>query len=204
MAHMGISVSLGSTRNTIKSLRKHANKQLKGLPPGNMIYDNFDMDFQVAQPCGGHQGTHVSGTAATFAPYIGISPSDLHFTKELHETSRFNKDLPPNDAKIYKPTCDDILPPTEDSSQQSKLHSIQAAFAWHIHAILVEREPAFARYQQQLGLPNAIEVLPTRKTVQFPANAINADESQNDGNWEVLTSLLDQVCDMLKHGLPNY
>jgi len=159
-----------------------------------MIYDNFDMDFRVAQPHAGHQGTHVSVTAATFAPYVAISPSDLRFMKELHETSRFNKDLQPHDAKIYKPTCSDILPPPEDSSKHSRLHSIKAAFAWHIRAILVEREPAFACYQRHLGLPVAIEVLPTRKTVQFPANAINADKSQNDGNWEVLTSLLDQVC----------
>jgi len=78
--------------------------------------------------------------------------------------------------------------------QHSKLHSIKAAFAWHICAILVEQEPEFACYQRHLGLPVAIEVLPTQKTVQFLANAINADESQNDGNWEVLTSLLDQVC----------
>jgi len=160
-----------------------------------MIYNNFDMDFRVAQPHAGHQGTHVSVTAATFAPYVAISsPSDLHFTKELHETSRFNKDLQPHDAKIYKPTCSDILPPPEDSLQHSKLHSIKAAFAWHICAILVEQEPEFACYQQHLGLPVAIEVLQTWKTVQFPANAIDVYKSQNDGYWEVLTSLLDKVC----------
>ena len=193
---MGISTSLGSTWNTIKSLHKHANARLKALPAGNMIYDNFDMDFRVAQPCAGHQGMHVSVTAATFAPYVAILPNDLRFTSELHKTSRFNKDLRPNDARIYKPTCDDVLPPPEDSSWQSKLLSLNAAFAWHMRAILVEREPAFAHYKRHLGLPAEIEVLPTRKTVQFPANAINADESQNDGNWEVLTNLLDQVCAM--------
>ena len=127
-------------------------------------------------------------------PYVATSPDDLCFTKELHRTSWFNKDLWLNDPRIYKPTCNDVLPPQEDSLRRSKLLSLNAAFAWHIREILVKREPAFAHYQQHLGLPAAIEVLPTRKTVQYPANAINADESQNDGNWEVLTNLLDQVC----------
>lgn len=62
-----------------------------------------------------------------------------------------------------------------------------------MQAILVKKEPAFTKYHLDLGMPEAIDVLPVQKTMQFPANAINADESQNDGNWEVLKSLLDQV-----------
>ena len=87
MAHMVVSVSLGTVQNTVASLCRNANQQLKSLPPGNMIYDNFDMDFKVAQPVAGHQGTHISVTAATFAPYIGTTLDDLCFMKELHETS---------------------------------------------------------------------------------------------------------------------
>jgi len=91
-------VSLGTVQNTVKSLRKHANAQIKLLPPEN-IY-NFNMDFKVAEPVAGHQGMHMT-TATTFTPYVGTSLDDLHFTKELHETSRFNKDLHPSDPKIY-------------------------------------------------------------------------------------------------------
>jgi hypothetical protein len=72
-------------------------------------------------------------------------------------------------------------------------NSLSKAFAWHLRAILVQRGPKFDLYHSQLGLPEPIDVLPVQKTVQFPANAINADESQSDGNWEVLTSLLAQV-----------
>ena len=57
----------------------------------------------------------------------------------------------------------------------------------------MQRGPKFDLYRSQLGLPEPIDVLPVQKTVQFPVNAINADESQSDGNWEVLTSLLAQV-----------
>ena len=70
LAHMGVCVSLGTTRNTIKSLHSHENARLCNLPPGNMIYNNIDMDFKVMQPIAGHQGLHMSATAATFAPYV--------------------------------------------------------------------------------------------------------------------------------------
>lgn len=194
MAHMGVSVSLGTIRNTVKSLRKNANLRLKNLPPGNMIYDNFDMDFKVAQPVAGHQGTHMSVTAATFAPYIGVNLEDLRFTEELHKTSRFNKDLQPNDPKIYKLTFRDVLPRVDSSSPAIRgLDSLSRAFAWHLRAILVEQEPTFSAYRKRLGSPELIDVLPVQKTVQFPANAINANEGTSDGNWEVLTSLLNQV-----------
>ena len=213
MAHMGVSVSLGTTQNMIKSLRKHANARLKQLPPSNMIYDNFDMDFHVAQPTVGHQGTHISVTAATFAPYVNVAAEDLCFTKELYETSCFNKDLEPNDPKIYKPRAEDILPelePVPDSddedefdnddvdmpsptSPSDKLDPLRMAFAWHFRNILVEHEPAFKKYKSKLGSPQTIHNLPVERTIQVPANAINADEGQNDGNWEVLKNLLDQV-----------
>ena len=213
MAHMGVSVSLGTTRNMIKSLRKHANARLKKLPPSNMIYDNFDMDFRVAQPTAGHQGTHISVTAATFAPYVNVTAEDLCFTKELHETSCFNKDLEPDDPKIYKPCAEDILPelePVLDSDDEDecdddnidmpsrtppsdRLDPLRMAFAWHFRQILVEHEPGFKKYKSRLGSPQAIHNLPVQQTVQVPANAINADEGQNDGNWEVLKNLLNQV-----------
>jgi hypothetical protein len=113
LAHMGVSVSLATTRNTVKSLRKHTNGRLNNLPPGNMIYDNFDMDFKVAQPVAGHQGIHISTTAATFAPYVDVEPGDLCFTKELHATSKYNKDLRPEDPRIYKASARDLLPSLE-------------------------------------------------------------------------------------------
>ena len=37
-----------------------------------------------------------------------------------------------------------------------------------------------------------VDALPVVKMRQFPANAINTDESQNDSNWQVLESLLKQ------------
>ena len=37
-----------------------------------------------------------------------------------------------------------------------------------------------------------VDALPVVKMRQFPANAINTDEGQNDSSWQVLESLLEQ------------
>ena len=80
----------------VQSLTKSAAERNRHLPPSQFIYDNFDMDFKVAQPTAGSRGSHASMTSATFAPYADLRPGDLMFTKELHAKSRFNKDLSPN------------------------------------------------------------------------------------------------------------
>jgi hypothetical protein len=142
LAHMGILASLSTTRNTVKSLQTHENACLKSLPPVNMIYDNFNMDFKVAQPITGRQGLHMSATAATFAPYVDISLDDLHFTKELYATSRFNINLQPDNLIIYRPSASDLIPKDliqASTLAASRLDSVNRAFTWHMWAILMER-----------------------------------------------------------------
>lgn len=63
---------------------------------------------------------------------------------------------------------------------------------WHLRAILVQQEPSFAAYMSQLGAPEAVDVLPMMQTIQLPASAINADEIQSNGNWQVLVNMLEQ------------
>ena len=62
----------------------------------------------------------------------------------------------------------------------------------YLHAILVQQQPLFKHYSAELRLPTTVQTLPLTKTIQYPASAINADEGQNDGNWQVLENMLDQ------------
>src|SRR5882724_4713607 len=111
LAHMGVSVSTQTTRNMVNSLIKNAQDRNKTLPLTMFIYDNFDMDFKVAQPTVGKSGSHTSMTSTMFAPYVAMGPSDnLRFTQELHKTSCFNKYLAAGDPQIYTPCIQDILP----------------------------------------------------------------------------------------------
>ena len=194
LVHMSVSLSTQTTHNMVNSLIWSAKKCNQGFPPSMFIYNNFDLDFKVAQPTGRKSGTHVSMTSATFALYTETRPKDMCFTKGLHATSPFNKDLVPGDPRIYTPRVCNILPAC---TTHSGLYSLSVAFVWHLRAILLQQEPLFDCYQLQLGLPTPLEVLPLMRTVQFPASTINTDESQHDGNWQVLISMLDQsgVCD---------
>jgi len=92
---------------------------------------------------------------------------------------------------IYTPCIQDILPPHEPLI--NGLDSLHKAFAWHFQAILLQQDQSFERYKPLLGLPDAINLLPIMKTIQYPAGAINADEGSNDGNWQVFVNLLDQA-----------
>jgi len=104
LVHIGVSVSTQTTRNMISSLTKSATHRNKYLPSSMIIYDDFDMDFKVAQPVVGKAGSHTSMTSVTFVPYAhGFMPGDLKFTKELHATSQFNKDIPECRPLIYAP-----------------------------------------------------------------------------------------------------
>lgn len=98
----------------------------------------------------------------------------------------------PGDPRIYTPRIRDILPQRLPGPSSEAIDPIAKVFAWHLRAILVQQEPSFQIYKKELALPDTLNVLPLAKTVQYPANAINADEGQNDGNWQVLESLLTQ------------
>ena len=192
LVHIGVSVSTQTTHNMINSLTKSAAHSNKYLPSSMIIYDNFNMDFKVAQPTMGKAGLHTSMTSATFALYAhGFVQGDLKFTKELHATSRFNKDIPKGSPLIYAPCIWDILPPHEPLI--NGLDSLHKAFVWHFQAILLQQNQSFERYKPLLGLPDPINPLPVTKTVQYPASAINADEGSNGGNWQVFVNLLEQA-----------
>lgn len=76
IAHMGVSVSTQTTQNMVNSLMRNARDRNKTLPPTMFIYDNFDMDFKVAQPTDGKSGSHASMTSEMFAPYVAMDSSD--------------------------------------------------------------------------------------------------------------------------------
>ncbi|KAL0952555.1 hypothetical protein HGRIS_006811 [Hohenbuehelia grisea] len=101
LSHMGVSVSTTTVHNMVTSLVKSAKLRLQTLPRSNIAYDNFDMDFKVAQPTPGNTGFHWSATSATFIPLRSAEPEDVKFTKELHATSPYNKDLDLNDPSCY-------------------------------------------------------------------------------------------------------
>ena len=173
--------------NMVNSLMRNAWDRNKTLPPTIFIYDNFDMDFKVAQPTVGKSGSHASMTSPTFAPYAVMDSSDnLWFPRDLYKTSHFNKDLVAGDPQIYTPCIWDILP--------WQLHAgegLDPLFLEHLCGIFVQQEPSFAVYMSQLGTPEAVDVFPMMRTIQFPVSAINTDEGQSYGNWLIFSNRVE-------------
>ena len=122
------------------------------------IYDNFNMDFKVAQPTAAKVGSHTSMMSATFAPYAqGSMSEDLKFTMQLHTTSQFNKDNLPGSPAVYTPHIWDVMP--QPKILVNGFDSLYGAFAWHLWAILIQQDQSFERYKQHLGLLDAIDPL---------------------------------------------
>ncbi|KAJ8090290.1 hypothetical protein PM082_018886 [Marasmius tenuissimus] len=191
VSHMGLSVSNQSIRNINNSLSMEAKRRLRSLPNVlNSIHDNFDMDFNVAQPTVENRKVHWSATAATFVNYRDINPDqDLRFVKELRLTSPFNDDIRPENRTTLTPSFTDILPRAQKAGKTMK-----DVFAWHLRAILVEQGgDIFSVFKARLGKPEVVEGLSyAEKDVSIPASAIDANEGTYDGNWEVLENLYHQ------------
>ncbi|KAJ3968597.1 hypothetical protein EV361DRAFT_1003093 [Lentinula raphanica] len=191
-AHMGISVSTGSLQNMVKSLNKQARMCLKSLPKSNKIYDNVDVDFQKGQPTAENQKSHISFTAATFVPFKNIDrDQNLRFMRELYQTSPHN----PHAAAVTRPVVEDIFPQGDAIlAPDVSPASLYSYYTWLCQQVLVEHGGVeFACFRKNLGEPASIQVLPsTQKDIQYPAEAINADEGTYDGNAEVIVSLLKQ------------
>ena len=108
----------------------------------------------------------------------------VHSTRiSVQQTQRFINPLPVTSFQA----------PRSYISTSNNLDALSRAFAWHICAILVHHMKGFENYKSNLSLPEEVDKLPVEQTTQYPANAINTDEGQNDGNWEVLKNLLQQV-----------
>ncbi|KAJ3816301.1 hypothetical protein F5880DRAFT_1455786, partial [Lentinula raphanica] len=116
---------------------------------------------------------------------------DLRFVQELYQSSIHN----PHAVNVIQPVLQDIIPQGDTILEPDPSPvSIHGYLAWLCLQILVEQGgSSFEAYKKNLGEPASIQVLPAQeKDVQYPAEAINADEGTYDGNAEVIVSLLEQ------------
>lgn len=98
LAHAGMSITLTSIHNTIKSLSQEASQKLHNSVSTLTMaftYDNFNMTFWVAEPTVGKDTMFVSATSATAILIYGLdSKEDLRCSAELWEKDPNNPDLP--------------------------------------------------------------------------------------------------------------
>ena len=75
LAHAGLSISLSSIHNAVKSLSRDAGWKLKEAVctlQTAFAYNNFDINFKFSEPTVEHPATFVSTTSATAIPLYGV------------------------------------------------------------------------------------------------------------------------------------
>jgi hypothetical protein len=197
LSHAGLSISLSSIHRAIHSLSEEAEEKVRASLQTlmtSLAYDNFDKTFKAPEPTVLHQSTFVSATSATAIPLYGIeNPEVLRRSKEIWEKDSRNPspDAQPvffdsNDLSDLHERCTIFTNQTKDSPPCLFLRNC----AWHIRDILVRQSSLFKHFIPNLSQPETVYQIPLHKTMQIPCRAMKVKESTNDGNIEVIETLL--------------
>ncbi|KAF5342401.1 hypothetical protein D9611_001386 [Ephemerocybe angulata] len=206
LAHAGLSVSLSSIHRIVKSFSIKAVNRLKAsvrTMKTSFAYDNFDINFKVAQPTVEHPTLFVSATSATAIPLYDGGPLNLNLeamkaSQEMWDRSKLNPNPPRplnHSQDSLQRTLDDMLSDSDHfAPAEGGLSVFERRLAWHVRNILIEHCPHdyFTHLRTQNGQPMAVNPIPLHKTTQIPCRAMNIKESTPDGNIEVVNNLLRQ------------
>ncbi|KAH7917046.1 hypothetical protein BV22DRAFT_1027045, partial [Leucogyrophana mollusca] len=198
LAHTGISISIKSIENAVKSVSREISGRIRKTPQtlcSSFAYDNFDIDFKTKQPTLEHRSTFVSATSATLIPLFGVPNTNvLRCSAELW--AKDTRNPTPSSFPLMSEMRDMLILHRNDTYSRSNhpdaLSPRQEAFAWHIRDILVRRSQHFTHFLSQLREPAVVDKIPLHKTEQIPCRAMNIKQSTTDGNTDVMDHLLRQ------------
>lgn len=198
LAHAGLSISIKSIDNAVKSVSKEISNQIKKSAQtlcSSFAYDNFNMDVKMWQPTLEKQSLFVSATSATIIPLYGVHSTDvLRCSAELWAKDPCNPN--PTSFPLISETKPMIMLHKLDTySKQPHPNSLslrQEVFVWHVHNILVCHGQHFGHFLMELGEVNPVDKIPVHKTEQVPCQAMNIKQSTTDGNIVVMEDLLRQ------------
>jgi hypothetical protein len=197
LAHMGLSISLQTTRRAIQSLSDAAIERIKKVgqsleaSPG---YDNINITFNVAEPTATSQSQFRNMTTATLVRLHKVAPDDLRVAKLLWDTNPQN---PKNHSMKLVPLDWSSLSPTTQGL--SNAQRVRKTHWWHITRILLahlqETHPkAVKKYLRVLDTtPGEVNLLELHKTEQIPMRAMDLDEGTAEGNAQISVELLRQT-----------
>ena len=152
-----------------------------------MAYDNLDFDFKVKEPNDINSGSFESITTGTFIPLTHrATMGDIDCSQELWDASTLNPRGARDSTPPKIPSRGYILDRFKDVQE-----STVSAEEWYIRKIIINRH--FPRYRETLGrLPSNLRI-PSGKTIQFPARAMNLKASTNDDNIRIVQNMEEQI-----------
>lgn len=191
---MNTSMSIASINNAINSLSVESAINIKEAGQTllySYVLDNFDIQLK-------HKTTTVEQSTDTLFHLISASliklvhatKSDLKFSPELWEKSRFNdrRKTTEDSRSIY-----DLFLLHPDHEDSTGLDRKERFNAWRFMMdICTHGPPYFHQFRSALIDPEAVEMIPPVKTVQVPAKAMHLSNASVDGNIRAATELLHQ------------
>ncbi|PSS32232.1 hypothetical protein PHLCEN_2v2001 [Hermanssonia centrifuga] len=195
LSHAGLSISVSAIHDMVDSLSRTSHSKLRDMAKSlltALAYDNFDMDFKswvstVEKP----GGTLQHATSALVLPLRhGVTADDLKCSAELWASDPLNPHIPASQKRPSR-TWKDCLPPV-DPTQTGPPRQIQN-FSWHFRHALVKYCKEFDSYRTDLKYPEAVLEIPVVQTPHLPCRAMDINQSTNDGQSEILESLLAQT-----------
>lgn len=187
--HMNTSMSIASINNAINSLSVESAINIKEAGQTllySYVLDNFDIQLK-------HKTTTVEQSTDTLFHLISASliklvhatKSDLKFSPELWEKSRFNdrRKTTEDSRSIY-----DLFLLHPDHEDSTGLDRKERFNAWRFMMdICTHGPPYFHQFRSALIDPEAVEMIPPVKTVQVPAKAMHLSNASVDGNIRAAT-----------------
>jgi hypothetical protein len=213
LAHAGLSISLTAIHDMISSLSTKAHERLRSLSQNltaSFVYDNFDMDFKSWMPTVEKPGSTLTHATSAFAFPLahGVVSNDLKCSAMLWQNEPNNPNVEDHARRpryswihalraIHCPYIPATLDPLEANTVLGRptctISPIVARIAWHFRHALVTFSAPFKHFQSHLGTPDSVLQIPVTQTTQVPCRAMDINQSTNDGQAQILESLLAQA-----------
>ncbi|THH18250.1 hypothetical protein EW146_g2697 [Bondarzewia mesenterica] len=194
LSRIGISISVSSVNNAIKSLSvdsRHTIIQLGQKLTAGFAYDNFDVNLKVSMlTVEQSEDTLVHLTSGDVLQLEHCAPEDLKCSEELWKKSPLNDEA---DESLPQHTYVDLLtlhPETEHASGLTRRGQFNT---WRFILDLIEHGPAyFQQFRDRLHDPEIIDQIPLSKLEHTPARSMDINQSKVLGNLQAIANLLAQ------------
>lgn len=195
MSQLGLSTSSKTVDRTVNSLSQKAFKAIRAAAQSlqyMMVYDNLVIDFGTP----GQSTVDKSQRSLwnlTTGTYINhhYNPEDLRFAEYMRKHDRHNDEE--DHSSETQRGYEDLVELSSGSVDINGLNLHLRFFAWVLRDVLCTHGPLFFRmFRSRVGLPEAVEQLPIRKTDQVPVQAMQHDNSKTSGNISAIQDMLEQ------------
>lgn len=180
--HAGLSLSYTQAIHKLKTLGQERLEQMREIARTRaymVLWDNFNVAFEVSQQRQDSKSHFDNGTTATLIPLFDTAYGSLP-TSLKPPRLRNNPDL--------NIEAEDLLPSFEEAKR------VQDGQIWHITDILYDAYPELRKkFGESIPAPTPVMQIPVHTTEQYPIPAMHLDESTLEGTLQVFNTIFTKA-----------